>query len=758
MVAAHQVFIFTVYGLWKNIHMHQLQSGSCFFVCAYIAWVCIWSISCGGWLTCGSAILDSQPADWNFVEHWITQSSNICGNNYFNMGTRIPVPLLSSGKAYNRYRQEIQVWQGVTDLSKSKQAAVVALSLPEDDEFRINIRAKVFDELGDELNKDTGMDKLIEFLDKCLGKDDLSDAFDKYHDFETYRRTTESIPEFLAEFDSKYKKISKLNMTLPPEVLAFKLIMSANIPSDLQMFVKSGMDYSDKTKLYDQAQTAIKKYLTDSMAGAASTPNFESVAVKTEPIFATSQYRGNYQRRRGRGRYPGYPHTTGNVGIRNTTFHDKDFSGNHLYQNSPRSMNFRGQKGLNSPGPDGSPRRCRGCGSYKHFIANCPHESDSSPLYTSDTYTQNEENFTLFTQDTSVLTTEANIHAVLDSACTSTVCGQRWLDNYLTLTGQSDQDVRVGDSAKIFKFGGGERLHSEGVYKIPAEIVGHSVTITTDVVSSDIPLLLGKEAMKKAKVKLDVENDEASIYGQQVSLDCTSSGHYAVSILPESENSTVYMTNLVDMDHNSRVRSLRKLHLQFGHATSIKLRKLLQNANAWDPSFSTELDNIVRHCDTCKRLTRAPPRPVVAFPMANDFNQLVTMDLKIFRKGYILHIIDAFTRFSVSTFVKHKTPSVIIDSVLKKWISVFGTMQGIFSDNGGEFSNEEMREVASVLGVQLHTTAADSPHQNGLCEKFQISNFKTYQKSQTAYLWGTSFAAVALDFVAYSVIHWCRLG
>ena len=44
------------------------------------------------------------------------------------------------------------------------------------------------------------------------------------------------------------------------------------------------------------------------------------------------------------------------------------------------------------------------------------------------------------------------------------------------------------------------------------------------------------------------ENDEACIYGQQVSLDCTSSGHYAVSILPESENSTVYMTNLVDMD------------------------------------------------------------------------------------------------------------------------------------------------------------------------------------------------------------------
>ena len=43
--------------------------------------------------------------------------------------------------------------------------------------------------------------------------------------------------------------------------LTFKLIMSANIPSGIQMFVKSGMDCSLKITLYDQAQTAIKKYL-----------------------------------------------------------------------------------------------------------------------------------------------------------------------------------------------------------------------------------------------------------------------------------------------------------------------------------------------------------------------------------------------------------------------------------------------------------------------------------------------------------------
>ena len=53
------------------------------------------------------------------------------------------------------------------------------------------------------------------------------------------------------------------------------------------------------------------------------------------------------------------------------------------------------------------------------------------------------------------------------------------------------------------------------------------------------------------------------------------------------------------------------------------------------------------------------------------------------------------------------------------WVGVFGVMEAIVSDNGGEFNSDEMREVASVLDVNVHvcTTAAQSPFQNGLCER-----------------------------------------
>lgn len=44
-------------------------------------------------------------------------------------------------------------------------------------------------------------------------------------------------------------------------------------------------------------------------------------------------------------------------------------------------------------------------------------------------------------------------------------------------------------------------------------------------------------------------------------------------------------------------------------------------------------------------------------------------------------------------------------------------MGAIFTDNGGEFSSDEMREVMSILNVRTCTTAGMSPFQDGLCER-----------------------------------------
>ena len=54
--------------------------------------------------------------------------------------------------------------------------------------------------------------------------------------------------------------------------------------------------------------------------------------------------------------------------------------------------------------------------------------------------------------------------AVLDSACSCTVCGKLWLDGYLKSVDKEDQNkVYQTEGVNIIKFGGGTRLKLEGV-------------------------------------------------------------------------------------------------------------------------------------------------------------------------------------------------------------------------------------------------------------------------------------------------------
>jgi hypothetical protein len=91
------------------------------------------------------------------------------------MATRINPPVLTKGKKYERFKQELLAWREITELRKEKQGIAIALSLPEDDESQI--REKVFDQIQiEDLKSDDGLTILIGFLDQHLAKDDLTDS------------------------------------------------------------------------------------------------------------------------------------------------------------------------------------------------------------------------------------------------------------------------------------------------------------------------------------------------------------------------------------------------------------------------------------------------------------------------------------------------------------------------------------------------------------------------------------------------------
>ena len=54
---------------------------------------------------------------------------------------------------------------------------------------------------------------------------------------------------------------------------------------------------------------------------------------------------------------------------------------------------------------------------------------------------------------------------------------------------------------------------------------------------------------------------------------------------------------------------------------------------------------------------------------------------------------------------------------LFRWIGIFGRPGKMFTDNGKEFDNHELKELCSRCNVSIIMTAVEAPWSNGICER-----------------------------------------
>ena len=675
------------------------------------------------------------------------------------------IPVYNPKRSYDLFKIEIDLWEASTEIAKEKRGPVIALSLPDNDtcHLRTNVLEKVDK---DKLKGEKGLEELMKLLDELLGEDKLEDSMKKYEDFEDYQRAeTESIHEFIQNFESKYNKIKNAGIVLPECVLAFKLLRTANISANDKKLCLTGMDYTKKDELFVQAQKSLKKYCGGGSTGGGCSnvhvSNNSSPAIKVEKtesadvlqvnagyMYNRGRGRGNYFRGRGQGQF--WPHQRGRGqksasdgswrgGQRRVSFARQDST--FRVRNRPFS---RGERNVNPLGTDGYPKLCDCCGSFRHYVEVCPDAWENQGKQNKVNYVEENENpdgeyeyyddyydwenpeechVVLFTGDVVsenvALTTEAQNCAVLDTACTKSVSGIEWFETFVeSLPEEEVARIKFVPSKCTFKFGAGPKLNSLGQYSIPATIVGKDVTIITDVVDADVPLLLSKSAMKKAGIRIDIAEDTAIIFGVKVNLSLTASGHYCIPITADCQVQEVFAMDLDSTSNTDRSKIFLKLHRQFGHPLQPKLTDLLKDAGIWKDEYSQNMDKVYDRCKKSglcrfKRIVT----PVVALPLSNEFNDKVCMDLKSWNGKWILHIIDMWSRYTQSTFISRKRPSDVIHAVLICWCSVFGFMKGLLTDNGGEFVSEEMLEVESILNLEVLTTAAESPFQNGICER-----------------------------------------
>lgn len=621
-------------------------------------------------------------------------------------------PTFDEGKPYESWKNEVDMWIRVTDLTKKKQALAVALGLTG------RARETAMEIPVDDLNKDTGMTTLLEKLDGLFLVEEKDRTYDAYSNFDKLARDNSvSMADFIIKFEQRYARMRKYKMELPDAVLAFKLLDTACLEvKDRQLALTACSDLSFK-----EMKSALKRIFGGKASGQTMGINQEAAYVTTE----SKRQGGKAWPRQGEQQKAPLPGT------------------NPLDRYGRRS-------------------KCAVCQSTFHWAKDCPHKTEKVKITDDCTENTEECNITLFTKESptaaEILLTECYGSAVIDTACTRTVCGEEWLESYITgLSKIERQNLKNSEqqSSRPFKFGDGNVVQSTRKLKIPAKIGQTKCKIETEVVPAKIPLLLSKASMKRAETVLDMKNDSAVMFKQPVKLDFTSSGHYCVNIMDkdskaiqvndrilistESEDATPceyrdeeILTISENMNTAEKKKILLKLHRQFGHASADKLQRLLLSSGNKDAECDAILQRIVTDCETCQKHSKMKPRPAVGLPLASQHNETVAVDLHELEPGlWYLHIIDQFTRFSAGSVLTTKKGSEIVKHFIHDWISIHGPPQKLFSDNGGEFNNEEVRDMAENFNIEVKTTAGYSPWSNGLIERHNQTLTEIIMKVKT---------------------------
>ena len=78
---------------------------------------------------------------------------------------------------------------------------------------------------------------------------------------------------------------------------------------------------------------------------------------------------------------------------------------------------------------------------------------------------------------------------------------------------------------------------------------------------------------------------------------------------------------------NEEEAKVKKVHRYFGHRSSRRIWDLFAKAKKLRGKKQA-VQEVINNCKTCSEYKKSPPRPRVGLPVANDFNEVIGLDLK----------------------------------------------------------------------------------------------------------------------------------
>ena len=392
-----------------------------------------------------------------------------------------------------------------------------------------------------------------------------------------------TVVSIINEFERRLNKAKTHGCELSSSVLAFFLLNQAQLSVENKKLIRATVSKLDFAEM--------KKKMTKVFGSNLKVEEISDVKVKIEDLNIAENEEeimfGNYRGgncARGNGRYQ--RGTFSNRGAFRGQFRgNQNFKGNSSFRGNPKSKSYADYNDRKI-----KRSRCHVCGSYYHYASECPDkiyfgeaEDEEEPEYEYDVvlYQSNlvtEKEFEIFVA-------ESSSSAILDCGASATVSGINWFNSHFQgLSEEKQREVQYCESNSYFKFGTGEKFKSKFKVIFPATIGSNDVMIQSDVVETNVPLLLSLKSMKNAQTEINYVTDTVKMFGQEQKIHFTQCGHYAIplnnskSIIEDLEKFRSTKITLFTADETNKRKIALKLHAQFGHPSKCKLVKLLERA------------------------------------------------------------------------------------------------------------------------------------------------------------------------------------
>ena len=272
---------------------------------------------------------------------------------------------------------------------------------------------------------------------------------------------------------------------------------------------------------------------------------------------------------------------------------------------------------------------------------------------------------------------------ILDIGSPRSLMGKHEYDRLrASLSGKQLKRIVERPASEKFRFGPSKIYDSTVRVEIPIMIKDIEISARFFIIDGAVPILIGNDILEPLGGVIDTEdrNIEFKKLDRSLHLVKTRGGHYVLPLqrkkkdvaqtdddevneelsgenetfLDSDESDAVVLLSLAECEtdqavwrlhdvlghrsfltallSNDEEKEIMKVHRYFGHRSGRKIWELFAKSGRLNDKKKAVLDLLDR-CKSCKLMKKTPPRPRVGLPVANTFNEIVGLDLKIFSTG-----------------------------------------------------------------------------------------------------------------------------